>query len=74
MAHDGGIVWVLGAGFSKALGGPLFTDLLSSTMRKDLDVRYPHATLGDEHARRVRLVVEVLHRKRADWVGATGRA
>jgi hypothetical protein len=37
---DRGIVWVLGAGFSKALGGPLLTELLSEPSAKDLELRY----------------------------------
>lgn len=35
------IVWVLGAGFSKPLGGPLLTGLLSRESEKDIVVRYP---------------------------------
>jgi hypothetical protein len=36
-----GIVWILGAGFSKPLGGPLLGKLLSPESERDLKVRYP---------------------------------
>ncbi len=35
-----GIVWILGAGFSKPLGGPLLGKLLSPESERDLHVRY----------------------------------
>lgn len=33
-------VWILGAGFSRPLGGPLLTDLLSDHMRYEMELRY----------------------------------
>ncbi len=35
-----GIVWILGAGFSKPLGGPLLGKMLSPESKRDLHVRY----------------------------------
>lgn len=35
-----GVVWVLGSGFSKPLGGPLLADLLSPTLRRELHLGY----------------------------------
>jgi len=35
-----GTVWILGAGFSKPLGGPLLGKLLSPESERDLRVRY----------------------------------
>jgi hypothetical protein len=40
-----GIVWILGAGFSKALGGPLLGKLLSPEADRDIKVRYGNAPL-----------------------------
>jgi hypothetical protein len=37
------VVWVLGAGFSRALGGPLLPNLLSDESEGNLGVRYPSA-------------------------------
>lgn len=37
-------VWILGAGFSRPLGGPLLPDLLSETMQTQIRVRHPDAT------------------------------
>jgi len=34
-------VWILGAGFSKPLGGPLLADMLSPESQQDLRIRYP---------------------------------
>jgi hypothetical protein len=36
-----GVVWVLGAGFSKALGGPLLPALLSKQSQSRLLAAYP---------------------------------
>lgn len=36
-----GTVWILGAGFSKPLGGPLLQKLLSPESERDLRIRYP---------------------------------
>src|SRR5256885_159825 len=52
-----GIVWVLGAGFSKPLGGPLLGTVLSAEAEQDLVVRYPqdeYTRLWDDHARMAR--------------------
>jgi hypothetical protein len=38
-----GIVWILGAGFSRPLGGPLLGKLLSPEAERDVAVRYPRA-------------------------------
>src|SRR5580692_2596737 len=38
------VVWVLGAGFSRALGGPLLPNLLSDESEGNLRVRYPVST------------------------------
>jgi SIR2-like domain len=38
-----GIVWILGAGFSKPLGGPLLPQLLSRTTEARVRARFPHA-------------------------------
>src|SRR5258708_33418433 len=55
MADERRIVWVIGAGFSKPLGGPLLAGLFSRTSIGDLDTRYPNfVALRDEHAKRVR--------------------
>src|SRR5258708_1971546 len=35
-------VWILGAGFSKPLGGPLLDDLLSEEMKDRVDATYPN--------------------------------
>src|SRR5688500_11254018 len=40
MADDCKVVWVLGAGFSKSLGGPLLGDLLSPKSWPELKSRY----------------------------------
>ena len=40
MADDRKVVWVLGAGFSKGLGGPLLGDLLSHESRRVLTARF----------------------------------
>jgi hypothetical protein len=37
------VVWVLGAGFSAGLGGPLLPALLSRTLERDIAVRYPNS-------------------------------
>jgi hypothetical protein len=48
MADERKTVWVLGAGFSRPLGGPLLTSMLSRTTGQDLAVRYPEErTLSD---------------------------
>lgn len=38
---DRKIVWILGAGFSRSLGGPLLADLFSQEKRLELKERYP---------------------------------
>ncbi len=38
------IVWVLGAGFSRPLGGPLLGDLFTTASAGNLDARYPRAS------------------------------
>ena len=35
------VVWIIGAGFSRPLGGPLLTDLFSWKSERDLEARYP---------------------------------
>jgi hypothetical protein len=51
------IVWILGAGFSKPLGGPLLGKLLSPEAERDLDVRYfGSGALGTLHAQLVRFL------------------
>jgi hypothetical protein len=40
-------VWVLGAGFSRSLGGPLLPDLFRQENRADLAARYPTLKCGD---------------------------
>jgi hypothetical protein len=54
-AHDR-IVWVLGAGFSAGLGGPLLKNLFTETSQRDLTVRYPEnlRELDGPTAKRVR--------------------
>lgn len=44
MADERKVVWVLGAGFSAGLGGPLLQRLLSPTSENDIKVRYPDAS------------------------------
>src|SRR5580765_2441231 len=39
--------WVLGAGFSRSLGGPLLPDLLRQSHASDLEARYPRIEFGD---------------------------
>jgi hypothetical protein len=58
MAHQGKVVWILGAGFSAGLGGPLLPSLLSRTLQQDIAVRYPDRAAnpggrswGDLHTR-----------------------
>ncbi len=34
------VVWILGAGFSRGLGGPMLRDLLSLRSKRDLEARY----------------------------------
>lgn len=41
MADEKRVVWVLGAGFSKPLGGPMLKDLLSLESRRDLLPNHP---------------------------------
>jgi hypothetical protein len=36
-----GTVWILGAGFSKSLGGPLLDDLFAGWLVKDIRVKFP---------------------------------
>jgi hypothetical protein len=43
MADERKVVWVLGAGFSRALGGPLLQTLLTPSSESDIKVRYPDA-------------------------------
>ena len=51
------VVWVLGAGFSVPLGGPLLATLLSGESAADLAIRYPDAPrLHDESAQWVRVL------------------
>lgn len=38
---DSSVVWILGAGFSQPLGGPLLTDLFSKRSKMDLRALYP---------------------------------
>jgi hypothetical protein len=53
------VVWVLGAGFSAALGGPMLTGLLSRPSENDLLVRYPeHVALRTDAATVVRVLYE----------------
>ena len=40
-------VWVIGAGFSRSLGGPLLPDLFRQEQRPDLRQRYPEASYGN---------------------------
>jgi hypothetical protein len=40
-------VWVLGAGFSRSLGGPLLPDLFRQEDKRDLEVRYPEIKYAD---------------------------
>lgn len=40
-------VWILGAGFSRSLGGPLLPDLFRQEDRLDLTARYPQGQYGD---------------------------
>ncbi len=55
MADERGIFWVLGAGFSAALGGPQLRELFSSKSDKDARARYPNVEgLFDGGAARVR--------------------
>src|SRR5689334_21785333 len=44
-----GIAWVLGAGFSRALGGPSLLQLLSSASRARLAARYSSCQPAPEH-------------------------
>lgn len=57
-----GIVWILGAGFSRPLGGPLLGKMLSPESQRDLGVRYPRAPLWAPQA------------KAALWLYQYGRA
>lgn len=45
-----GIVWILGAGFSRPLGGPLLGNLLSAESARDLGIRYPDASYRKDPA------------------------
>lgn len=48
------VVWIIGAGFSRSLGGPLMNDLLAPELAEDLAVTYDPATfpkLFDQAAR-----------------------
>lgn len=47
-------VWVLGAGFSRSLGGPLLSDLFSDRLFRDLSIRYQTNRFLDEMIRAVR--------------------
>jgi hypothetical protein len=40
-------VWVLGAGFSRSLGGPLLPDLFRQEQKQDLRQRYPEASYAN---------------------------
>jgi hypothetical protein len=40
MSDHGRIVWILGAGFSKSLGGPLLPDLLSERVELEMRGRF----------------------------------
>lgn len=56
------IVWVLGAGFSAGLGGPLLTRLLSENAGHEIDARYPKSEFPELHtepARNVRRAYEL---------------
>jgi hypothetical protein len=54
-----GIVWILGAGFSKPLGGPLLGKMLSPEAERDLAVRYSNApSLGDRYATAARFLYQ----------------
>jgi len=53
-----GIVWILGAGFSKPLGGPLLGKLLSPEAEQDLRVRYPEGRLWDKYATAARFLYQ----------------
>jgi len=55
--NEGGTVWVLGAGFSKSLGGPLLVDLFSRQSIANLETRFPVKEFKKLHDDRVRLVV-----------------
>jgi hypothetical protein len=49
MAGDRRVVWVLGAGFSAALGGPMLADLLSRKSEADIRVRFREANYPELH-------------------------
>ena len=53
-----GIVWILGAGFSKPLGGPLLGKLLSPEAERDLAVRYNRAPLWGPYPEAARLLYQ----------------
>ncbi len=53
-----GIVWILGAGFSKPLGGPLLDKLLSPEAERDLAVRYNNAPLWGAYPDAARLLYQ----------------
>lgn len=40
-------VWIVGAGFSRSLGGPLLPDILRQELLRDLEAKYPSARFGD---------------------------
>ena len=49
MTNRWNVVWVLGAGFSKSLGGPLLADLLSETHRRRLTEEYATVLVEGGH-------------------------
>jgi hypothetical protein len=64
----GRTVWVLGAGFSKSLGGPLLPDLFSKTSYDLAKLRFPESKFPKLHAMPVRVAHWLYHygRKFAD--------
>jgi hypothetical protein len=45
------VVWVLGAGFSKPLGGPLLPQLLSRRLEKEIQARFPSSDANAPYSR-----------------------
>ena len=49
---QGDVVWILGAGFSKPLGGPLLVDLFAPNAIQEMEAQFPPETYPIEDRRR----------------------
>ena len=71
-ASEGGTVWLIGAGFSQSLGGPLLRDLFRREHKDDIEPYFPEAEYGDFAEERPTDSVGLLHRSAGRTLGGRG--